>query len=120
MNRIRFTALSLLAAMALAFAAPAAARGDHHSYRGPRVSFGFVFGPPAVYYYPRPRYYYPAPVVVAPASPPVYIEQGQAAPEAPMTESSAWWYYCADSAAYYPYVKSCAGPWQRVAPQPPG
>ena len=118
MNRIKLAALPALALAALAFAAPAAPQHRHH-HHGPRVSFGFVFGPPVVYYHPRPRYYYPAPVVVAP-SPPVYIEQGSAAPAPPVAEAGAYWYYCTDSGAYYPYVKSCAVPWQRVAPQPPG
>ena len=30
-----------------------------------------------------------------------------------------YWYFCPDSDAYYPYVKECASPWHRVAPQPP-
>jgi hypothetical protein len=72
----------------------------------------WVYPPPRVYYYPPP-YYYPGAVGV-PYSSPEYIERGdeQAAP-------SQWWYYCADSRTYYPYVKECPGGWQRVAPQPP-
>ena len=38
-----------------------------------------------------------------------YIEQSQPADS---------WYYCADSKAYYPYVKDCPGGWQRVSPTP--
>ena len=50
--------------------------------------------------------------------PTVYVEQGpaQAAPQ----PAQHYWYYCADSRAYYPYVKDCPGGWQRVSPQPQG
>jgi len=90
------------------------------------VRFGFHFGiplfapwyyPPPAYYYPPPAYYYPPPVVTAPAAPPVYVERGEA-PSAPPPEH--WWYYCADTQAYYPYVKECPTQWQRVSPTPPG
>jgi hypothetical protein len=84
--------------------------------------FGVYIGAPGYwyspYYYP-PYYphYYP-PVVIAPSSPPTYIEQ-EAAQPAPAPAQSDWWYYCADSKAYYPYVKECPAGWQRVAPRPP-
>ncbi|HEY2035268.1 MAG TPA: hypothetical protein VGH02_16420 [Rhizomicrobium sp.] len=29
------------------------------------------------------------------------------------------WYYCNNPAGYYPYVKSCRGPWRAVTPTPP-
>jgi hypothetical protein len=29
------------------------------------------------------------------------------------------WFYCPNAGAYYPYVKECAGGWQRVLPQQP-
>lgn len=87
------------------------------------VHFGvFIGGPVFVpWYYPAPYYYYPypyyyPPVVTVPSSPPTYIEQGGG--QAP-AQSQAYWYYCADAKAYYPYVKECPGGWQRVAPQPP-
>ena len=74
---------------------------------------------PAPYYYsPYPYPYYYPPVVTVPASPPTYIEQGGGGQAAP-TQSQAYWYYCTDAKAYYPYVKDCPGGWQRVAPQPP-
>ena len=122
-----------LAAGLLAASAPALAQ-HHHFYGGPRVHFGVVIGAPFYphYYYPGPRYYYPAPVVVQ-SQPPVYIEQEQpplqqqqqssaAPPEAGYSaDSASYWYFCRESNTYYPYVKSCAGPWQRVTPQtPPG
>ena len=73
------------------------------------------YGP---YYRPYP-YYYPPPYV-APAAPPVYIERGdpQGAAPAPQQQSQSYWYYCADSKTYYPYVRECPGGWQRVPPQP--
>jgi hypothetical protein len=29
-----------------------------------------------------------------------------------------YWYYCSNPAGYYPYVKSCRGPWRAVTPTP--
>ena len=63
-----------------------------------------VVGPPVVV---APSY--PAPVVVEPA--PVYQEQ-------PQTAAQQYWYYCADPAGYYPYVKECPRGWQPVSPTP--
>ena len=93
--------------------------------RHPSVTFGFQFGVPLYdpwyyppYYYPYypPVYYPPAyypPVIQAPA-PSAYIEQQRT------DDAHSWWYYCAQSKAYYPYVKTCPGPWERVSPRPPG
>jgi len=125
----------LAAALIAALASPAAlADGGHRGHAGyyghgyysrgyPTVGFGIYLGGPAWwgprYYYPPPYYYYPPPAVVTvPASPPVYIERGdaQAAPEQGATN---WWYYCANPSGYYPYVRQCPGGWQRVSPQPP-
>jgi hypothetical protein len=113
--------LALVAGVVAAPDADARGRGHHHS--GAR--FGVFIGAPifpyyAPYYSPYyyPHYYYPPAVV---ASPPVYVEQGgYAAPAAaapPAQSASAYWYYCADSQTYYPYVQSCASPWQQVVPQ---
>jgi hypothetical protein len=97
-------------ACGLLLAAVSAPPAFAHSH----VFFGFNVGvplfPPA-YYYPPPAYYYPQPVV----APPAYIEQAQQ----PAPQPENWWYYCADSKTYYPYVKECRSGWQRVAPQPP-
>ena len=60
------------------------------------------------------------------SSPPVtYVEQSPApAPVAPAAPAAAnpagYWYYCAESSAYYPYVQQCPSGWQRVSPTPPG
>jgi hypothetical protein len=75
----------------------------------------FIGAPFFPWYYP-PYYYYPPypPVVVRPA-PTTYVEQG-GAQSAPSPRSS-YWYYCAESKTYYPYVKECPGGWMRVVPQ---
>jgi hypothetical protein len=111
------------------------AGGYHGGYRGgyyyghggyygrayPGVGFGLYLGGPGWwgpgYYYPPPYYAYPPAVVTVPASPPVYVERGD--PQAAPAPEQNWWYYCANPAGYYPYVKQCPGGWQRVAPQPP-
>ena len=120
------TLTKALCALALALSAFAATPAlAHHS----RVHFGFYFGGPAwtPYYYPPPAYYYyPPPVVVQ--QPPVYVEQPvQSAPPPPAPQSSTpqsatdnSWYFCRDTQTYYPYVQSCASPWQRVPPRPAG
>jgi hypothetical protein len=110
-------------------------RGGHghgayggYGYHGGNVRFGVtlgfpLYGPgfyPGPYYgypaYPYPAYGYP-PVVVAPASPPVYVEQGAAQAAPPQAQGE--WYYCAAAKAYYPYVSECPAGWQRVPAQPP-
>jgi len=79
-----------------------------------RPHFGVFIGVPIWQpFYPAPYYYYP-PVAVAPSSPPVYIEQGNA-----QAAESNYWYYCTNPEGYYPYVKQCPGGWQKVVPQPP-
>ena len=115
------------AVFALAIGASASALAWH---QGGHARVGVYIGGPGYwyspYYYP-PYYapYYPAyaypPVVVAPAAPPVYIEQS--APAQPPVQSQAqsqsnWWYYCADTKTYYPYIKECPAGWQRVPSQP--
>jgi len=114
MNRIR--AALVLSAVLLGTTASAPALAWHH---GGHVRFGVVIGAPFFpWYYPPyynypPAYYYPPAV---PAAPPTYVEQSgaQAAP----SQQSSYWYYCAESKTYYPYVKECPGGWQRVTPQP--
>ena len=112
------------------------ARGGHRGGGwhggGARFGFGVFVGAPlfsyyaspyySPYYYPptygyAPSYYYP-PAVAAPAYAPTYPAQApaQAAPAQPQAN---WWYYCAASKGYYPYVRECPGGWSRVSPQPP-
>ena len=83
-----------------------------------RLFLGFNFGFPGYYYHPAPYYYYPPPVYypapVVVQQPPVYTERQEVAPEA-----QGYWYYCAATRGYYPYVKECPGGWQKVPPAPP-
>ncbi len=72
-------------------------------------------------YWAGPSFSYSAPIYTAPpvviqTAPPVYIERPAANAEAP---ASSYWYYCAPSQTYYPYVSECAEAWQRVPPVPP-
>jgi hypothetical protein len=111
-----------LALAALLLGAIASEAALAHGKRG-RLSIGLHFGAPlywhswhgwpSYHYYPGPVYY-PAPIAV-PSSPPVYVER-QDAPAA--AEPESFWYYCAATRGYYPYVKECAAGWQKVPPAP--
>ena len=131
MNAVKSAAIWLSVLLSIAVVSDAAARGNwghgHHGYhRHNGVRIGIAIGVPSLWYsspyYYRPYFrsypypYYP-PAIVEPIQPQEYIERGQAAPAA-NAPASAYWHYCAESGAYYPYVKECAGPWQRVAPVP--
>lgn len=117
---MKFTIKAILAAvLVLAGAATNEMALAHHT----SVHFGFGFGFPGYWYAPGPYYYPPAypysyPAYGYPAAPTSYVEQ--AAPPMPAQPQGQWWYYCAEAQAYYPYVRECAGGWQRVAPTPPG
>jgi len=110
----RLTATLLALLLTAAASAPVLAHG-----RG-RVHFGVFVGapllwhrwyyPPPAWYYPPPVYYYPS-VVTVPAQPRTYVER-EPAPQ-------AYWYYCRDAGAYYPYVKHCPGGWAQVLPSAP-
>src|SRR4051812_44168136 len=119
MKKLSLAVVGLLAGVLTASSAFA---WGHHG--GSRVVFGFNFGFPG-YYYPAP-YYYPPPVyyatpVVVQSSPPVYVERSEPAAAAPApSQAQNYWYYCAGSKTYYPYVKECPGGWQRVSPTPQG
>ena len=121
MKSVNATLFAAALLIGLSVANTAFARGSHHGGSHHGAHFGVFIGAPAFawgygpYYYPPYYPYYPPAVVAAP-SPPVYVER---ADEQPAPAESASWYYCPDSQAYYPYVKSCPSPWQRVAPQPP-
>ena len=119
MKPTKTAGLALFVLAVLASSAVLAHGGHHRS----RAHFGVFIGAPAYWYHPAPYYYYPPayyypPVVAAPASPPVYIERGNAS--SPSEQSQGIWYYCPEAKAYYPYVKQCAGGWQRVPAQPQG
>ena len=135
---LTFAAVMLIASLP----ADAGGRGHRHGHSHARV--GIYIGAPllfAPWYYPyASSYYYAPPVVVRERvvvreplvfydehGNPVPAEQPQVA-QAPAPQPSVQpqpgapaptWYFCADSQKYYPYVQSCASPWQRVVPQSP-
>ncbi len=107
MNRLLKVVLA--AAVAVGSLAVCATASAHwHGTVGVWVGPGpYWWGAP--YYYP---YYYP-PVVVAD---PLYV---QPEPVVQVPAPPNYWYYCAQSNAYYPYVSECPAGWQQVTPQPP-
>ena len=107
---------ALLAAGAVA-SASAFAWGGHHHHGGGRLFLGFNLGVPlyAPYYYSPAPVYYPAPVVVQQA-PQIYTERPDVA-AAPAPQQN-YWYYCAASRGYYPYVQECPSGWERVPAAP--
>lgn len=120
MSTIKSLAVAAAAMLALLASTGALAhRGGHHG--SPRVSIGFAWGGPwywgyPAYYHPAPYYYYPRVVGVSP-EPTTYIERGDT--YAQPGDAQDFWFYCPEAKAYYPYVKHCAGAWQRVPAQPP-
>jgi hypothetical protein len=127
------TLLFLAVLLGVTASAAAVAQHRHHGGHGGHYGgarFGLFIGAPAFwygapYYYNRypyyDPYYYPNyyPRTVGPTT---YVEQGQG--DAPPVQSApsaapSYWYFCRESGTYYPYVNQCAGPWQRVSPQPP-
>jgi hypothetical protein len=132
MNTAKTLLLAAVVGLALAaVSAPVSARGYYRSgggyyghYHGyPRTHFSFGFWGPGYWGpgYWGPGYWGPGwgyaapPVVVVPSEPRIYVERDEAAP----ASQGQWWYWCASSQGYYPYVSTCSEGWQRVAPQPP-
>jgi hypothetical protein len=104
----------ILAVAAVIGALAAAGPADAHGRRG-RVHLGVVIGGPLWWHaWPHyPRYY--ERVIVERQGPTVYVEKDADGVE---RDADQYWYFCPDSETYYPYVKQCASPWHRVAPQP--
>jgi len=117
--------------------------GHSHARVGVYIGAPLLFAPwgawGSPYYYPS-YYYAPPPVVVRERvvvrEPLVFYDergnpvpaQGQVAQAPAQHQPSVQpqpgapaptWYFCADSQKYYPYVQTCASPWQRVVPQSP-
>lgn len=124
MVRISRIAAVLAALLALAVASGAQAQrwgqGRSHGHSHSRVVIGlgvpFGWGYWPYWHYPAPYGYYPR--AAAPADPVIYVERGDADPE-PARDPSQYWYFCRDSKTYFPYVKECPTPWQRVEPHSP-
>jgi hypothetical protein len=90
--------------------APPASEARVHRHGGVYVGIGPFWWAPYPYgWYPGPYYYgYPPVVIVEP--PPVYVE---------MPPPTHYWYYCAPSQTYYPYVQTCTEPWIEVPARRP-
>jgi hypothetical protein len=97
-----------------------------------------IYAPPVIYSAPvwSPPVVYSAPRIIY-SEPPVYIERNDLqrpqyvqppvsvapqAPPPPQVSAAAPpafdWFFCVDSNTFYPYVRECATPWQRVPAQP--
>ncbi|MDR1163427.1 MAG: hypothetical protein LBM17_06295 [Candidatus Accumulibacter sp.] len=103
----------------------------YHSYR---PAYAYPYYSP--YYYSSYPYYGGYAPVVINRAPPVYIEKATieaAAVEAvpvdtvaarPVVRAQAaaetYWYYCAASKNYYPYVDKCPSGWRKVPSRPAG
>ncbi len=122
--------LALLPCLAQAHGPSAYGGVRHHYHSRSSVNFGISVG--SGYYYPGyysnywvgpPVIYTPPPVYTAPpvviqTQPPVYIERPPETAAAP-APATAYWYYCASTQSYYPYVSECPEAWLRVLPTPP-
>jgi hypothetical protein len=111
--------LMLTVAVALiALTAVGSASAQHH-HGGGNFSAGIFIGGPvwgAPYYAPYyspfyAPYYSPAPIYVDPA--PVIIQRSH---DAYVERNIDYWYYCAQSATYYPYAQTCPAGWMQVVP----
>ncbi len=84
------------------------------------VHWSVGIGVPGPWYYPAPAYapypYYP-PAVVVPPAPSAYVEQAPTGSYSTRPVQS-FYYYCAASKSYYPYVRDCPGGWEQVPTQP--
>lgn len=103
--------------MAAALFGTLAMAGSADAHGGGRVRFGVVIGGPLWWGWHHPYYYphYSERVIIERPGPTVYVEKDADGVE---RDADQYWYYCPDSDTYYPYVKKCASPWHRVAPQP--
>jgi hypothetical protein len=77
--------------------------------------YGYPAYPYTYYPYAYPPYAYPPPAVVQP-NPQTFIQQ--APPATAESQAPNYWYYCADSRSYYPYVRECPEGWMTVVPPP--
>lgn len=98
--------------------------GHHGAYRGSRV--GVAVRPAVVVrapvWYSARGFYGGYPYLAAGGyytqdQGVVYVEQSPVLPQQlAETPADGYWYYCTDSKTYFPYVQTCASPWQRVIP----
>ncbi len=100
----------------------------HHEFHDGR--FGWWYAVDGIwYFYPQPIYPYPTfvpEIVYFPEEEaPVYVDAPpEPAPPQPVPPQygqppAYYYYFCQDTQTYYPYVSSCASPWQPVPAAPP-
>lgn len=138
MNYLKAVLVTLLMLATASIGPNALAYGGHHGYGGhhhggarvgvfigaPVLGFGlpyygypgYGYAPYGAYGYAPYGYYGPTSAIVAPAAPPVYIEQSNINTTGPASDGN--WYYCSNPDGYYPYVRECPNGWQRVPSQP--
>lgn len=90
----------IVAALLMAVAGAAAAHG--------RVHFGVQIGPYWGPWWGAPPIY-TRPIVIEP-EPPIVIDQ-----TIPPVD---YWYFCRPANTYYPYIKECPAPWEKVPATP--
>ncbi len=95
---------------------------------GSLLGYPYYYQPYYPYYSYGPYYdpygyapaYRPYNRVIVPEQEPSYAEEPvYSAPARTRSTTGATWYYCRKSNAYYPYVRTCAGGWERVPAVPP-
>lgn len=100
-NMKKIAAIGVCGVLAVAGLVASASVYAHGRFYGGVVIGGPIWVPPPVYY--------PPPVYVERVPAPVYVEPPR----------QDYWYYCAESKAYYPYVQNCPSPWMKVVPNTP-
>lgn len=135
MNTSRKFALAALVLAAFLSSPVQAHGGGHGGGHGHGWGWGWGWGGVALgaavvssaYWVSYPNYYgYPYPYsnpypYAAPA--PVYGQRNDTPPPQAMYSPApavGTWYFCRQSNAYYPYVKTCAAGWESVPAVPPG
>lgn len=90
-------------------------RHHHHGHGGGRALgwgiAGLALGSAVLWAATRPPVVVQEPAQVYMPPPPMEPVVAYSPP------ADGWWYYCRSAGAYYPYVKHCAGGWERVSPR---
>lgn len=91
--------------------------GHHHHHGFDDDDDFFFFADPFffsdAFFFSDPFFYsYPYPYPYASSYDTGYVR-------GPEPTSDQFWNYCPDTKAYYPYVKECASPWEKVPVVPP-
>jgi hypothetical protein len=122
----------LIILMGISASQPAFAHGGSGRvgiYLGAPVGFNFGYSPYPYFRAPYygPLFYPPAPVYYPPVQQPPQIIYTERRIDPPISSQrsptnsvqnvqNSWWYFCAATNTYYPYVNKCPGGWLRVAP----